>query len=83
MNGYHSEMGEKRPADTQIDAQLSHYGKHWYCKTDASLELKGRGITFLERSTQINGRVVNRYKVTEKAFELLCKTYRVSSEMLL
>lgn len=75
LKTYYPEMSETKP-EGQIDARLSHYGKHWFLRT--TLELKGRGIKFEETS---NGQ--NRYKVTEKAFERICEQYDVVSENLL
>lgn len=60
---YHPELNEKKP-NTMIDAVLSYNAKHWFIKTP--LHLSGRGIVFLENN---NG--INRYKVTNKAFEIL------------
>jgi hypothetical protein len=88
MNFYHPEMGETQRNDTQIEAQLGHYGKHWYIKTP--LTLKGRGITF--RGTLTAEDLVasasrkigwHEYVVTERAMEKLQAMYVVSSAMLL
>jgi hypothetical protein len=49
MHCYHPEMGEAKPADTQIEASLGHYGNHYYIKTP--LALKGRGISHLHTLT--------------------------------
>ena len=65
---YYPELNETKP-DAQIEARLSYYGKHWYLKTN--LDLKGRGIEFLE--TIANG--VKRYKVTVNAFKVLEEKY--------
>lgn len=88
LTSYYPEMGEQRP-EADIEASLGHYGKHWFLRT--RLTLKGRGIVF--RGTIQEGQVcgpraaalvgMNEYKVTERAFELLCTKYRVSSESLL
>jgi hypothetical protein len=72
---YHPDMHESRP-NCQISASLSHYGDHWYLDTD--LELKGRGIRFIERT-----RRGNQYIVTERAFEQLKKQYSIAIECLL
>lgn len=83
---YTPEMGEEKP-DCQIDASLGHYGTHYYL--DTPLELKGRGITFLKKyeakdfcrpSHKIGW---NQYRVTNKAFEKIKKSYSVSMKSLL
>lgn len=70
---YTPEMGEQRPEDCQIEAQLSHYGKHYHLKT--ALELKGRGIT---KNNGNYGDNLNRYTVTELAYQKLEKIYKIS-----
>jgi hypothetical protein len=84
---YSPEMKEKKPI-AQIQATLSHYGKHYYLKTP--LELRGRGINFLStfKSSDLTPHAQfmtgwNEYKVTENAFETICKKYAVSMELLL
>ena len=67
---YHPELNEPKPL-TIIDARLSYTGKHWFLKT--KIKLSGRGIVFLEN---IDG--VNRYKVTNKAFEALEEKWSIS-----
>lgn len=88
LKGYYPEMGEIKPF-ALIEARLGHYGNHWYLKTPLTLKA-GRGITHLRTLTseqltpQAQSKVGwNKYKVTEKAFEKLCKQYPVSSECLL
>ena len=39
-------MGEGQP-ECQIRARIGHYGTHYYL--DTPLDLKGRGITFMEK----------------------------------
>lgn len=80
LTSYYPEMGEAKPA-AQIEARLSHYGKHWYLSTP--LTLKGRGIEFQETHTDERRSGWNRYKVTERAFGQICKLHAVSSESLL
>jgi len=87
FKSYHPEMNEVKPT-AQIEAQLSHYGKHWFVKTP--LQLKGRGIVFLDtltadKLTPQGQRLVgwHQYKVTEAAFTKLCEQYDVVSESLL
>lgn len=87
---YYSEMGQPRPADAVIDAQLAHYGKHYFLTT--RLVLKGRGIEHLKTLTAADLAPTvkaqemigcHEYKVTIKAFEQICRQYRVAYEMLL
>lgn len=84
---YYPEMNEPKPA-AEIEARLSHYGKHWFLSTP--LVLKGRGIVHrgtLKASdlTPAGQRRVgwHEYKVTEAAFEKLATKYRIVSESLL
>lgn len=81
-------MNEKRPEQAQIDAQLSHYGKHWFLRTP--LTLKGRGI--VHQGVETESSLIpqaqhkagwNKYKVTEKAFEAICEKHNVATESLL
>lgn len=85
LTSFYPEMGQKKPEDTQIDASLSHYGRHWFLRTP--LELKGRGIVHLgtetaETLTPAAQHKVgwHKYKVTEKAFEAICAKYSVATE---
>lgn len=87
MKTYHPEMHEAKPA-AQIEASLSHYGKHWFIKTP--LALKGRGIVHQRTLTAEmlapaaqDKAGWHQYKVTEAAFERLCETYDVAVETLL
>lgn len=84
---YYPEMNEAKPA-VEIEARPSYYVKHWFLRT--TLTLKGRGIANLgpikaSELTPKGQRLVgwNQYKVTEKAFETLCKKYNVVTESLL
>ena len=79
---YHPEMGEEKPA-AEIEASLSHYGRHWFLHTP--LTLSGRGVKRLDTEPQDGQRRAgwHRYKVTEKAFEILSQQHRVVSESLL
>ena len=84
---YWPEMGDRKP-ECKIEASLSYYGKHYY--VDTPLELKGRGITFLEKldSKNLTSHAQykagwNHYRVTVKAFDLLEKQYPISMEALL
>jgi hypothetical protein len=88
VHGFHPEMGEKRP-EGQIEASLSHYGKHYFLRT--RLTLAGRGVKF--RGTIKEGQVcgpraatligMNEYQVTTAAFEAIGKKHSVTMEMLL
>ena len=86
IKGYYPEMGEAKPA-TQIEASMSHYGKHWFVSTP--LELKGRGVVFVDKYTPENTRPGshrlgwNRYKVTDKAFDKIKAEHAVAVEFLL
>jgi len=80
-------MREERP-EAEIDACLSHYGRHWFLRT--RLVLSGRGVEFLGEETaetlvpEAAHRIgERRYKVTERAFERICAAHSVRSEMLL
>jgi hypothetical protein len=83
---YYPEMGQLKP-EAQIEANLGHYGKHWYLWTP--LTLAGRGIEYQETGTAdtlVPGSKKvgwHRYKVTCRAFELLQQKYAISSESLL
>ena len=64
------------PEGVQIEAHSSYYGNHWFLYT--VLELKGRGITLIETKNSIY-----KYKVTNRAFDLLKEKYCISQECLL
>jgi hypothetical protein len=85
---YTPEMGQKRPDDAEIDAQLSHYGKHYFL--DTPLTLSGRGVLYLctyspEQLTGPGQRKAgwHHYKVTIAAYERICEQYTVAYESLL
>lgn len=86
FQSYYPEMGEAKPA-AAIEARLSHSGKHWYLRTQ--LDLSGRGVEFL--GVLGEGRLVpgspyvgwKEYKVTDRAFQLICERHEVVSESLL
>ena len=87
LKAYTPEMGERKPA-TKMEAQLSHYGKHYFI--DTTEELKGRGIEFLKTYTANDltksGQYKvgwHSYKVTTRAFEILKTKYPIGYEMLL
>ena len=73
---YAPEMGEQKPEGVQIEARSSYYGDHWFLYTE--LELKGRGITLIETKNDIY-----KYKVTNRAFDLLKEKYCISQECIL
>ena len=84
---YYPEMNQDKPA-ANIEARMARYSNHWYIKTP--LELKGRGIRFEntltpEQLTEQGQRLVgwHEYRVTDKAFETLCKKHDVVTECLL
>ncbi len=88
MHFHYPEMGEKRREDSQIEASLGHYGKHYYIKTP--LTLKGRGIEHLhtlspddlaESARHKAG--WHQYKVTLLAMKKLAESYVVTGELLL
>lgn len=85
---YYPELKEAKPV-AQIEAALSHYGKHYFLDTPLTLPA-GRGIEFIktykaEDLNQYGQRKVgwNYYKVTRSAFEKICQQYQVSCEALL
>ena len=90
LNGtynYTPELGEQKP-HCQMEASLSHYGNHYYI--DTPLELKGRGISFIQKYTaknfhDPNHRKIgwNEYKVTRLAYQKLEEQYTISKELLL
>lgn len=86
MTGYYPEMGEAMPVDTQIEASLGHYGRHYFLKTKLTLAA-GRGVEALGTMTVAGGpragQVFNQYKVTLKAMEKLEGQYKVSSASML
>ncbi len=82
---YAPEMGQHKPEGCQIEASLSHYGKHYFI--DTPLQLKGRGITLIRTYSardfvDPNNRKVgwNEYSVTRLAFEKLQSQYAISYE---
>lgn len=72
------EMGEKIPEGTTVEARCSYQGGY-YVKTFKVL--KGRGIR--SAGTTDIGKPKNCYHVTERAFEILCKTENVTVVSLL
>ena len=73
---YTPEMGEQKPKGVQIEARSSFYGNHWFLYT--GLELNGRGITLIETKNDIY-----KYKVTNRAFDLLKEKYCISQDCIL
>lgn len=85
---YTPEMGQKKPEGCQIEAKLSHYGKHYFI--DTPMQIKGRGITFIKtynsNELSVHGQYKagwNEYKVTTKAYEKLKEQYAISMECCL
>ncbi len=81
--GVHShtpEMGQRK-VHCQMEARLGHYGNHYFVYTP--LELKGRGITYLDTLVMGRRNGWHSYRVTENAFSKLTETYSVSMELLL
>lgn len=80
---YCLEMGQQKP-ECQIEAQRS-YGSHYHI--DTPLKLKGRGVEYVktleDKNLNTSGKYMigwNEYRVTEKAFEKLCKEYSISMQ---
>jgi hypothetical protein len=73
--GVHSftpEMGQRKP-NCQMQVSIGHYGGY-YIRT--KLVLKGRGIKIQDTSEA----GINRYKVTDNAYEKLKLEYSMSME---
>jgi hypothetical protein len=88
MHFHYPELGEKRQADSQIEAHLGHYGKHYYIKTP--LALKGQGITYrytltpdMLTPTAQHKVGWHEYVVTLRAMKKLAEQYVVTGELLL
>jgi hypothetical protein len=81
---YYPEMGQPAP-ECKIEAELAHYGKHYFLRTAETLS--GRGVEFIktyterDRAPYLTGR--NLYKVTIAAFEKLKDKYTIGYELLL
>ena len=87
LKTYTPEMGDRKPA-TRMEAQLGHYGTHYYIDTPE--ELKGRGIEHRQTYTADDLTAAGQYKVgwhsyrvTSRAFEILKTKYPIGYEMLL
>jgi hypothetical protein len=87
LKAYTPEMGDRKPA-VRMEAQLGHYGRHYFIDTPE--ELKGRGIEHLETYTARDLTAAGqykvgwrRYRVTTRAFEKLKAVYPIGYEMLL
>ena len=79
---FNRELGQQEP-EAQIEANLSHFGKHYFLYTTLELPIK-RGVNYLGKRDRFNtGEMVNRYKVTIKAYEAICKQYSVKRESYL
>lgn len=82
---YTPELKQPKP-EAQIEARLSHGGRHYFL--DTPLTLAGRGVNHLrtyEAKDLTTPRKVgwNSYRVTEAAFRAICDKHAVSYEMLL
>lgn len=75
---YTPEMGQKKPEGCHMEAHHSYYGGHYYLYTP--LEIKGRGITFIEKCSSGSRTGWNCYRVTNKAFDKLKEQYAISME---
>ena len=83
---FYPEMGEAKPQNVSGEISHSHYGKHYFVKTP--MELKGRGIVFIDTYNENNCNNPakfgwNNYKVTNRAMEILEAKYEFSMELLL
>lgn len=73
---YYPEMGEPEPIGCQMSASLSHNGRHYYITS--SIELKGRGITLIEKNEKFF-----EYRCTDNAYEKLQKLYSIKVKSFL
>ena len=87
LKSYYPEMREPKPA-AEIEARMSHDGRHWYL--DTPLVLKGRGIKHLgtltaDQLTREGQRKVgwHEYRVSEAAFQRLAERHDISTACLL
>jgi len=70
---YHPEMGDAKPENVVGKVSRAYGGNHYFVET--SLELKGRGIKFVES--------LGAYKVTNRAMDILKEKHDFSQELLL
>jgi hypothetical protein len=87
VKAYTPEMKQRKPA-CKMEAQVSHYGKHYYIDTTETLS--GRGIEFRKtyKAEELTARGQyktgwNSYLVTKRAFEILKAKYPIAMELLL
>jgi hypothetical protein len=87
LKSYYPEMREPKPA-AEIEARMSHSGRHWYI--DTPLTLKGCGIKYLgtltaDQLTREGQWKVgwHEYRVTNAAFDRLTERYDISTACLL
>ncbi len=83
---YYPEMNDPKPSNVDGEISRAYYGKHFFVKTP--LELKGRGIKLIDTNDENNCNNPakygwNRYKVTNRAMEILEANYNFSQELLL
>ena len=66
-------MGDSKPTDTVGDVSHAYGGSHYFIRT--SLELKGRGVKYVES--------LSAYKVTNRAMDILAENHEFAMELLL
>lgn len=71
VHHYTPEMGQRKP-NCEMQVSIGHYGGY-FIRT--KIELKGRGVKLVDTE---NG--VNRYKLSDLAFEKLKSEYSISME---
>ncbi len=74
MHYYRPEMGDTKPENMAGTVSHAFGGGHYFVRT--TLELKGRGITCVMAGE------TNRYRVTNRAMEILEKKHDFAMEML-
>ena len=84
---YCPEMGDKTP-NGDIEASMCHGAEHWHLYTP--LTLKGRGVEHRGTCEEVapwssshpvnHRRGWNRYRVTNRAFDLICLFHNVICE---
>lgn len=71
INAYQYETQEA-PTDCDFELTIGHYGDNYLTPLKDGIELKGRGIKWLDRW----------YRVTDLALEKLKKQYKIKYEMM-
>jgi hypothetical protein len=86
------EMNQKKPDHRFYDIEVKSSYDYKYEIIETPLELKGRGITFLNKIDEANGYTMqrieykrdwNRYRVTTNAFSKLDQKYKCVRALLL